>query len=158
MRAYFAKEVRPSKEQEKAMSETLSMDFMKIRWWFQKERKKAEDARERLNKDLNIDDLSLLEERKRRERKPIDETAKRGRNTLGLLMAAPSLGSQMFLEYTEEDILLSETPIDDIIESGGPVCLGVDVNVQNNQCLLCNCLSYPHLLSLIITLAFIFAP
>ena len=53
-------------------------------------------------------------------------------------MAAPSLGSQMFLEYIEEDILLSETPFDDIIEGGGPVCLGVDINVQNNQCLLCN--------------------
>ena len=131
MRAYFAKEPRPSKEQEKAMSETLSMDFMKIRWWFQKERKKVEDARNRLNIDVNNDDVGLFEERKTRERKP--ETTKRG-----LRMAAPSLGSQMFLEYTEEDILLSETPFDDIVEGGGPVCLGVDINAQNNRCLLCN--------------------
>ena len=140
MRAYFAKEPRPSKEQEKAMSETLSMDFMKIRWWFQKERKKVEDARDRLKIDVNNDDLSLFEERKTRERKNLsfNETSKRGRNTFGLLMAAPGLGSQMFLEYTEEDILLSETPFDDIVEGGGPVCLGVDINVQNNQCLLCN--------------------
>ena len=139
MRAYFAKEPRPSKDQEKAMSETLSMDFMKIRWWFQKERKKVEDRREKLNLDIDMNDqFGLIEDRKR-ERKPVvDETAKRGGNTLGLLMAAPSLGSQMFLEYTEEDIQLSETPFDDIVEGGGPVCLGIDLNVQNHQCLLCS--------------------
>merc|ERR1712083_705947 len=139
MRAYFAKEPRPSKDQEKAMSETLSMDFMKIRWWFQKERKKVEDRKEKLNLDIDMNDqFGLIEDRKR-ERKPVvDETAKRGGNTLGLLMAAPSLGSQMFLEYTEEDIQMSETPFDDIVEGGGPVCLGIDLNVQNHQCLLCS--------------------
>ena len=133
MRAYFAKEPRPSKEQEEAMSEILCMDRMKIRWWFQKERKKVEEKMNRLNLVSKNDGPGFAEERKTRERKigtvSYNEKAMKDRS---------NLGNQIVLEYSEEDIQLSETPFDDIVEGGGPVCIGVDFNPQNNQCLLCN--------------------
>ena len=127
--AFFAVCSRPSKEQEAELGDKLGMDWKQLHDWFGHTRRKEErSSRESVGLRVEVEEEDTEEQRQR---------AARGQKTLGLLMSAPSANTGMYVEYSEDKILPSPASFDDVIQGGGAVCIGVDINVQKNQCLLC---------------------
>lgn len=133
LQAFFAKCNKPSKEQEAQIAVKLGMETKQIFYWFGKARRKEVERKE---KALKREEMGLSVEVHDNEE---GNRAARGKKTLGLLMAAPLAvpSSLSIVEYTEEDVVESPVLIDDLIQGDGPVCIAVDLNLQNNQCLLC---------------------
>merc|ERR1712080_701978 len=52
-------------------------------------------------------------------------------------MGAPSVPKPVFIEYSAEVILQSSISVEETIQRDGTICIGVDLTVQDNQCLLC---------------------
>ena len=102
----------PTHNQKQIMVEKLGIPLNNLRYWFDNNRRKLLRQQEREKSKP----LAVLEPRQKRQR-PNDKIEK--------------------LTYNREDLHKSRTSLEETIESGEAVCIGVDLAADIKRCLLC---------------------
>jgi len=117
----------PTPEQRESLAEKLGIKKQKVYYWFDNTRRVLQ--KQAMRKEAEAMD-TIEGQTKRSRKRPASP---------GLL--APKMRhlikSDLIIEYDNSQIVKSLKTIDELIDEGLPVCIGVDLNPTRQRCLLC---------------------
>ena len=132
--SYYNLNTFPSTEHRQTLSDKTGIEPRRVYYWFDNNRRLDKNKQERESRSSQP---VVHGEREKRVRKPRASspqifTASKP-NSSGL-----NRGGGAILEYDPSKIVRGDKSVDETLEAGEAVCIGVDITPQNCRCLLCN--------------------
>ena len=130
--SYYQLSDYPSNEHRDILSSKVGIEPRRVYYWFDNTRRTQNKIKERKNRSVpSVTDGGNKRIRKPRASSPVIQTKPR-------VVSSISRGMGTVVEYDESQIIRGEKTVEETVEAGEAVCIGIDITPSHCRCLLCN--------------------